>query len=106
MTHPVPTEGREGQRHRERIGMSDWTDDEMDRRNRGVRRALDQDQHRAINARHFPGTRQLCGKCSEPTGHCEEDSLYIDDDGPLCETCYAAAAPLATGGAKPEREGS
>jgi hypothetical protein len=54
-------------------------------------RALDQSTHERINARHYPGTRQLCIRCDEPTGRCSDDSLYDDDtdEGPLCETCYA-----------------
>jgi hypothetical protein len=69
--------------------MSDWIDEEMERRNRGQRRELSQDAHRAINARHYPGTRQLCSECEEPTGRCEEDSIYHGDAGPLCEQCDA-----------------
>lgn len=54
-----------------------------------------QDEHERINAREYPGTRQLCKRCELPTGHCEEDSLYLGDDeedGPLCEDCYHNAA--------------
>ncbi len=50
--------------------------------------AYTQDKHQKINAREYPGTRQLCCKCEEPTERCEEDSIYIEDDGPLCEVCY------------------
>lgn len=52
--------------------------------------AYTQDEHARINAREYPGTRQLCciESCQEPTERCEEDSIYIDDLGPLCETCY------------------
>ena len=59
----------------------------------GRRRALSQDAHEAWNSRHYPGTQQLCSECDEPTGRCEEDSMYIDDTGPLCEECYAAKEP-------------
>lgn len=53
-------------------------------------RALSQDAHAAINARHYPGTRQLCARCDQPTGRCEDDSLHTEDgEGPLCEDCYA-----------------
>lgn len=31
---------------------------------------------------------QLCVRCEEPTGRCEEDSIYLNDEGPLCEECY------------------
>ena len=54
----------------------------------GKRHAMDQLEHEAWNTRHYPGTRQLCVKCDEPTGRCEDDSLYVGDDGPLCEECY------------------
>ena len=50
-------------------------------------KALDQDTHAAINARHYPGTRQLCSECDEPTGRCEDDSIYVGDRGPLCPEC-------------------
>ena len=60
-------------------------------------KALTQDQHAAINAKHYPGTRQLCVICDQPTGQCEEDSMQVPvtlPDGtedvlsPLCEECY------------------
>ena len=50
---------------------------------------MSQDDHEHWNARHYPGTRQLCILCDEPTGRCEDDELFIDDVGPLCETCWA-----------------
>jgi hypothetical protein len=69
----------------------DWRDEEMKRRNAGQIRALSQNAHEAINARHYPGTRQLCIDCDEPTGRCEEDSIYVEFDGieygPVCEDC-------------------
>ena len=55
------------------------------------RKALYQDEHEHWNAKHYPGTRQLCEACQEPTGRCEEDSIYLDNIGPLCETCYDEA---------------
>jgi len=67
--------------------VSDWTDEEMERRKAGHRRALSQDARAAINARHYPGTRQLCAECGSPTGRCEDDSIFIGDIGPLCESC-------------------
>lgn len=55
----------------------------------GRRKALHQSEHEDWNARHYPGTRQLCSICDGPTGRCEEDSMYIDDDsGPVCERCF------------------
>jgi hypothetical protein len=52
-------------------------------------KALHQHEHEAINAREYPGTRQLCVTCDEPTGRCEEDSIHTEEgDGPLCEECW------------------
>ena len=53
----------------------------------GNRRALNQCEHEAWNANHYPGTRQLCVICDEPTGNCEEDAIYTGE-GPVCEPCY------------------
>jgi len=53
----------------------------------GQRRALTQDQHETWNASHYPGTRQMCVQCDEPTGFCEEDGYRNDDGEPLCEDC-------------------
>ena len=54
----------------------------------GQRKALTQDDHERWNASHFPGTKQLCIDCDEPTGRCEEDAPYFHDHGPLCEECH------------------
>lgn len=49
-------------------------------------KALSQCEHQRINAREWPGTRQICSECGEPTGRCEEDQ--IDGPyGPVCEAC-------------------
>jgi hypothetical protein len=50
---------------------------------------MTQSEHRAHNAVHYPGTRQLCALCDEPTGNCEEDSIYLE----ICELqiCSACA---------------
>ena len=56
-------------------------------------KALDQSTHARINAVHYPGTRQLCTLCDEPTGRCEEDEMWIEDLGPLCESCYDENRP-------------
>ena len=53
-------------------------------------KALDQATHAQINARHYPGTRQLCDECGAPTGRCEDDSIYLGNIGPLCEQCRDA----------------
>ena len=51
--------------------------------------ARHQHEHEAINAREYPGTRQLCVTCDEPTERCEEDGIYAEDgDGPLCVECW------------------
>lgn len=53
-----------------------------------TRRKMSQEEHNAWNALHYPGTRQLCCHCNEPTGRCEEDELFADDGiGPLCPAC-------------------
>jgi hypothetical protein len=55
----------------------------------GRRHAMHQLEHERWNASHYPGTRQLCLECGEPTGRCEDDSIYlIDGTGPLCEECW------------------
>ena len=55
----------------------------------GFKHAMSQTEHEHWNATNYPGTRQLCSSCDEPTGRCEEDSIYTsDDEGPLCETCW------------------
>ena len=49
---------------------------------------MTQSEHRAHNAVHYPGTRQLCALCDEPTGCCEEDSIYRDTcERPICLEC-------------------
>jgi len=55
----------------------------------GKRHAIHQSEHEVWNANNYPGTRQLCSQCDEPTGRCEDDSLYLEDEtGPLCENCW------------------
>lgn len=55
----------------------------------GKRHAMSQSAHSEWNSTHFPGTRQLCSICDQPTGRCEDDTLSIGDDGePLCEECW------------------
>ena len=61
----------------------------------GYRHAMTQSEHALWNACNYPGTLQLCIECDAPTGRCEDDSLYLDDDqetGPLCEDCWRASA--------------
>lgn len=61
----------------------------------GVRRALDQDEHERWNASNYPGTREMCVRCDEPTGASEEHSLTAfvghepnDEITPVCSECY------------------
>ena len=59
-------------------------------------KARSQTEHNKINAREYPGTRQLCIECDEPTERCENDSLWSwqmmemggYSYGPLCTECY------------------
>jgi len=71
--------------------MSDWIDDEKRRRDAGERRALDQSQHAAVNARYPGCTLEHCFICDEETGRAgrAEDSIYCCDCdlGPFCEHC-------------------
>ena len=55
----------------------------------GVKRSLHQHEHEKWNSYNYPGTRQMCVTCSDPTDRCEEDSIYCEDNsGPYCEKCY------------------
>jgi formylmethanofuran dehydrogenase subunit E len=56
----------------------------------GYRHAMHQHEHEAWNAHNYPGTRQLCSACGEPTGRCTEDELANCDGEPLCESCYGS----------------
>jgi len=58
-------------------------------------KSISQCEHNRINSAEYPGTRQLCYVCEQPTGRCEEDSLYLEPEfehqsslGPLCEGCF------------------
>ena len=66
----------------------------------GVRHAMPQHEHEAYNASHYPGTRQLCTKCGEPTGRCEEDAMFDEDGNALCEVCYAPNETSAADGSE------
>ena len=58
----------------------------------GYQHGMYPDEHEAWNANHYPGTRQLCSICDEPTGRCSEDSMWSEDHEPLCEECYKIAS--------------
>jgi len=45
----------------------------------------------AWNASHYPGTRQMCSQCGQPTGRCEDDTLFNEEE-PLCEEGWAEIA--------------
>ena len=53
-------------------------------------------EHNAINAREYPGTRELCVVCDTPTGHAGrgDGSLYCGGcgRGPFCDACYEGHA--------------
>jgi len=55
------------------------------------RRALDPCEHERWNSQNYPGTRQLCVECGDPTGRCEDDSIFLGEIGPLCECCCGSA---------------
>jgi hypothetical protein len=60
-----------------------------------MKNTYSQTEHERINAKEYPGTRQLCKKCDEPTGKCEDDTLSVGDLSPLCEDCYDAVKNIA-----------
>ena len=52
-------------------------------------KVFSQMEHERINAKEYPGTRQICSRCGSPTERCEKDAIYTDDgEGPLCPYCY------------------
>lgn len=54
-----------------------------------------QAEHNAINVREYPGTRQLCIECAQPTERCEEDAIYTEAGyGPLCIDCWRTPPEL------------
>lgn len=55
----------------------------------GKRHAMTPLEHERWNENHYPGTRQICFLCEEPTGACEEDGIFTKDYEPLCEQCAA-----------------
>lgn len=60
----------------------------------GEKHAMTQHEHAVWNASNWPGTRQLCCQCDEPTGRCEEDDIYTEEGmGPLCEDCWEIERP-------------
>lgn len=54
----------------------------------GECRAISQCEHEKWNLKNYPGTRQVCALCGEPTGNCEENAFYSKSGEILCEKCY------------------
>lgn len=62
------------------MGINTWPE--------GTRKAIHQTTHELWNSRNYPGTLQLCNICDEPTGRCEEDTMWSNKNKPLCEACF------------------
>lgn len=56
----------------------------------GFRHSMHQSSHEHWNDFNYPGTRQMCSVCDEPTGRCEEDEIVSHDGKPLCVDCSDA----------------
>lgn len=51
-------------------------------------KARTQSEHERINRHNYPGTRQICVRCDEPTGRCEDDGIWSEElDGWVCPEC-------------------
>ena len=48
-------------------------------------------EHEKFNAINYPGTREICYCCDEPTGNCEEDNTTDCDGNPYCYGCAVGA---------------
>jgi hypothetical protein len=57
----------------------------------GNRHAMSQSDHAKWNNENYPGTLEICCKCDEPTGNCEEDNTLDDDGDPYCYDCAKGA---------------
>ena len=68
----------------------DWIDKEYQDRQRGIKRALSQDQHSRVNSRYPDCTEERCVQCDNFTGRAGrgDDSLFTTEGGPYCEDCY------------------
>jgi hypothetical protein len=60
----------------------------------GIRRAMTQSEHKSWNDSNYPGTLEICCKCDDPTGNCEEDNILDDDGDPYCSDCAIGAGIL------------
>ena len=64
----------------------------------GHRHAMTQADHEAWNAKNYPGTRQICDRCDEPTEMCEEDAFWSEDGQEcLCRKCWEIERDTETG---------
>jgi hypothetical protein len=63
----------------------------------GYRHAMSQSEHERWNSSNYPGTLQICSVCGEATERCEEDTIWSDDDQPLCVRCYVPADEVGQG---------
>jgi hypothetical protein len=75
---------------------ADWIDEEKARRDKGIKRPLDQSQHAEVNSRYPGCTLEYCCECEQPTGRAGrgDDSLFDDyDHGPFCEECWEQTQP-------------
>ncbi len=75
--------------------MPDWIDEEAARRAQGIKRALSQSAHAAVNARYPGCTLQHCANCGEATGRCEDDAIWNAEGEPICEECHRKEVPHA-----------
>lgn len=53
----------------------------------GSRQAISQSDHEEWNSSNYPGTREICSKCDNPTGNCEEDNITDEEGLPYCLEC-------------------
>ncbi len=60
----------------------------------GKRHAMTQDEHERWKSYNYPGTRQICCKCDDPTGLCEEDGIFDEDGEPYCRDCAIGSGLL------------
>jgi len=50
--------------------------------------ATHQNEHEEWNTKHYPGTLPLCSYCDQPTDRCEDNTIWSEDDEPLCDDGY------------------
>jgi hypothetical protein len=64
----------------------------------GKRHAMSQSDHEEWNSRNYPGTREICCECNQPTGNCGEDSHFDNDGDPYCYECATRAGIIDDAG--------